>query len=165
MVFFEIYNTKRILKFKNIQSYNDYLEKLFDFSKIIPRIDLCITVNIKNNKTLTLSLNENFISNKYIRGRYNPFNSKSFSSINQNFVTSVNLQKTNDTCPKIYPLIYGAFKINFYTPIIKKLFNLNFRQHSLPNYGLMLLAKNCYGYKSSGYKKHKEESLIKNLVS
>ncbi len=61
--FFEVYGTKHFLKFNSSKTYNHFLTDIFDFRYVIPRIDTCVNLDIKDNNNYTLILEENFIQN------------------------------------------------------------------------------------------------------
>ncbi len=161
--FYEIYDTKNSLVYDSIDSYDYFLNTLFDFEKILPRTDVSINLNFLGNQEYTLSLEAGFIMNEKIKSYHTMFNSNSFANINQTTVIRKNFGKLAKGDQKLCPLLNGIFKINFYTPVVKNLLSIDYRNFNKPVHGLTLLASDCYGYKSKKYKKSKEINLIKKL--
>ena len=139
----------------NPASLLKHLQTIFNLSLITPKIDLCISVLLKDKAPLTLCMKNGFLQKHKNINQYTLLNCVNISNYH-GYISSANF-KTN----KLHRYVNGLEKVNIYTPIINFLLPKHIRTNRYPSFTSSLLGSALYGWSAD----EKAELHIKKLKS
>lgn len=137
--FMESYNTKYTYASTSYMDILHSIQAVFDLDIIVPKIDLCVELRVKDQNKSVLCMKDGFIDSHRDIEQYTLMNCSNISNFHGH------LLRSNIRTNKIHS-VYGIEKLNIYSPIINFLIPRYITTKKYPTFTGSIIGTNLYGW-------------------